>query len=232
MLQSAKNLRDTAGAMLKLATALDRGDVNKDSLGKVNNALDHGEKLIKAAEAVGALRNLSLATDNLNERVSEASVNAWADSVGDAFDKAGGLIDLIPKGAIPGFVNDYYKGLFSAPKNFIAAFKALMGVHYGTIDKESGISRKDHQAEDLGKTGLDWEGGLSSLFAGGFALPKAKTGETFQRYMLSRRETEGVDLFTVTPYLGKAVLRAAIARDISVEDPAQNAWTSYVAGAK
>ncbi len=234
MLQSAKNLHGTASAMVKLAKALDLGDVNKESLEKGSTALDHAEKIIGAAEAVGALRNLSLATENLDDKVTEASVNAWADSVGAGFDKAGALIDLIPKGAIPGFVTDYYKGLFSAPKNYIAAFKTLMSIHYGTIDKEVGRSGADHQAEDLGKTGMNWEGFLSTMFVHGYFLPKSQAAKDndFQHYMQAHRTSEHVDLYKVSLQVGKAVLTAAIQRDLAEDDPALNEWVTHVSGSK
>jgi len=231
MLQSAKNLHATAGAILKLATALDRGDVNKGTLDKGNTVIDYADKVMKAGEAVAAIRNLSLSSENLEKKTSEATVNAWADGVGDAFDKAGALIDLIPKGALPGFVTDYYKGLFSAPKNYIGAFKTLMKVHYGSIDKEAGISHADRQAEDLGKTGLNWEGDLTTLFVGGYVLPKSGAGE-FQRYMVNHRKEGGIDLYAADLQVGKAVLTTAIVRDISEDDPARDAWVTYVAQSK
>lgn len=232
MLQSAKNLHGTASAMIKLGKALDLGDTNKAALGRGSTALDYADNVIKAAEAVGAIRNLSLSTKNLEEKTSEATVNAWADSVGDAFDKAGGLIDYIPKGAIPGFVLEYYKGLFSAPKNYINAFKTMMKVHYGAIDKEAGISGSKHKAEDLGKTGLDWEGDLTDMFAGGYTLPKSKVSEEFMRYMLKHRKSEGLDLFDVTLAVGKGVLTAAIERDLDDEDPAKAKWVAYVGSSR
>jgi hypothetical protein len=229
MLQSAKNLHGTASAMMKLATALDRGDVNKASIEKGNKALEYVDKVIKAADAVGAIRNLSLATEKMEEKTNQASVEAWADSVGEAFDKAGALIDYIPKGAIPGFVADYYKGLFSAPKNYISAFKTLMKIHYGAIDKEAGISGSSRRATDLGRTGLDWEGDLTSMFVGSYTQPRSKGGEELNRYMLKHRKRDRVDLFDVTLPVGKAVLTAYIESDLADDDPAKQAWITYVA---
>lgn len=230
LLQSARNLQATAGAMVKLAQSIDSwtGDSNKGALEKGSTALDHVDKVIKACEAVAAIRALNLSSAQMADKTNEATVNQWADDVGNAFDKAGALIDLIPKGALPGFVVDYYKGLFSAPKNYIAAFKTMLRVHYGSIDKEAGISGANKRAEDLGKTGLDWEGDLSGVFISGFMLPKTKTGEEFQRYMLRRRKSENVDLFKVTVTVGKAVLLAAIDRDLADDDPAKAAWVAYV----
>lgn len=230
LLQSAKNLQATASAMVKLAKSIDgwAGDANKASLEKGSSALEHVDKVIKACEAVAAIRSLSLSSEEMAKKTNEATVNQWADDVGGAFDKAGALIDLIPKGALPGFVVDYYKGLFSAPKNYIAAFKTMLRVHYGSIDKEAGLSGANHRAEDLGKTGLDWEGDLTGVFVNGYLLPKAKTGEEFQRYMLRRRKSENVDLFKVTVAVGKGVLMAAIARDLADEDPAKDAWVAHV----
>lgn len=236
MLQSAKNLHGAASALIKLGKALDRGDPNKETLEKGSKALEYVDKAIKAAEAVGAIRSLSLATENLEKSTNEDTVNAWADSVGDAFDKAGALIDLIPKDAIPGFIVDYYKGLFSAPKNYIAAFKTMMKVHYGSIDKEAGISGGKVKAEDLGKTGLDWEGDLSGIFVNAYFQPKSKQNEELQRYMLRHRTSEGVDLFKVNVAVGKAVLSAAIARDLESDgpdgDPAKDSWTAFLANSK
>ena len=233
MLQSAKNLHSTASGLVTLAKALDRGDVNKVPLEKGSQALDYADTVVKAAEAVAAIRSMSLSTQALEDKTNEATVNAWADSIGETFDKAGALIDIIPKGALPGFAVDYYKGLFAAPKVYISAFKTLMAVHYGAIDKEAGLSHADLQAADLGGTGLDWEGDLTFIFSNGYTLPKS-TGAVaeFQRYMLAHRKTEGADLWKVTVPVGKALLTTAIARDLSDDDDAKNAWLAYVGNGK
>jgi hypothetical protein len=220
--------------LLKLASVIDSwaGDGNKDSITKGSTAVDYVSKIIDAADAIIAIKKLNTSLNELEKKPSQASVEAWADDVGNAFDKAGNLIGIIPKGALPGFVVDYYKGLCSAPKNFINAFKIIMHARYDNIDMESGISKANQRATSGDK--VDWEGDLVPVFISAHFQPPAKNGTTLTAFMKSHRKIAGVDLYKSTLREGKALLVTAIGSDMPDDDEGgtavsvKQAWLSYI----
>jgi hypothetical protein len=150
-----------AKALAVLASEIDSwsNSPNKDAIKKGSDAAKYVGYLLNAADFVVAAKDMELSIDNLNASNGEATVNAWADSIGNLFDKAGGLIDLIPDGAVPGFFKSYWKGLFSAPKNYIAAFKTIMKEHYDIVNEEGHVNTGDgEQAYNLGTAETEWRG--------------------------------------------------------------------------
>jgi hypothetical protein len=118
VLASAKTINDMAKALAILASEIDSwsNSPNKDAIKKGSDAAKYVGYLLNAADVVVAAKDMELSIDNLNASKGEATVNAWADSIGNLFDKAGGLIDLIPDGAVPGFFKSYWKVCFPRPK--------------------------------------------------------------------------------------------------------------------
>jgi hypothetical protein len=172
-----------------------------------------------------------VATNEMDKKPNQASVEAWADSVGDAFDKGGALIDLIPEGWLPGFITDYWKGLFSAPKSYITAFKAIMHAHYDNIDITAGVASGDHLVEEPGHFlgGVVWRGELSTIYQSAFFQQKSKDGSTLQQFMKNHQKTEGADLWQTKKEFGAAMLLGAISRDAPEE--VKTSWAAYVGSA-
>jgi len=234
LLASAKDLAAAGKATLTLASEIDKwaGGENAASITKGSEAVEKASKLIKAVETVSKLRDAHLALEKMEEKPNQQSVEAWADSVGDAFASAGAVI---PTSGLPGFMGDYYKGLFNAPKNYISAFKTLMHVHYDNIDTESGLTGETllrdatQRAEDLGNTKLNWSGDLTPVFMGGWTLPHAKSKPSeFQRYMIEHHKIAGTDLLKTTVKIGVALLSSQIATDLDDGDDAKRAWLDFL----
>ena len=160
-------------------------------------------------------------------------MNAWADNVGNLFDKAGGLIDIIPSGALPGFITSYYKGLFGAPKNYISAFKNIMKEHYAYLNKEGHVpSSANQQAYDLGQAQTVWEGELTGVFVGAYTQPTSSEGQTLQQFMRKHQDEEGLDLYKAHLVAGKEALCHRIEANLHGDDPAREAWINYVRGSR
>jgi hypothetical protein len=234
LIAAAKNVQGVADALTKLAKEIDAwsGSPNKDAITKGSKAVDYLGKFLNAMDAVRAVDQAQLAVENMEQKPNEATVEAWADSVGNLFDKAGGLIGMIPGGdALPGFMTDYWKGLFSAPKNYIGAFKTMMKAHYRAIDEVTGYSSADKQAYDLLEAKTKWEGELTGIYAGAFMQPKDQDDHTLQDFMDNHHKVGGVNLYKATLDVGRALLLSAIASEVSDTDPSKQAWTNYVGGA-
>jgi hypothetical protein len=231
MIASAKSINDFAKTLMVLAGEIDNwtGGPNKEAITKGSDAEKYVGNLLTAADFVVSCRNASLAVDQMDKEDSEAAVNAWADSVCDVFDKAGGMIGLIPSGALPGFMTDYYKGLFSAPKNYVTAFRKIMKEHYDYINKEGRMpSDAKVQAYDLGMAETVWEGALTGLYIGAQWQPKAKDGTTLQQFMTSHKDSGPVSLYKAKLEAGKALLVGMIDAEIPFDDPAHDAWVAYL----
>ncbi|HWE72359.1 MAG TPA: hypothetical protein VG328_04310 [Stellaceae bacterium] len=231
VLASAKTINDMAKALAILASEIDSwsNSPNKDAIKKGSDAAKYVGYLLNAADFVVAAKDMELSIDNLNASKGEATVNAWADSMGNLFDKAGGLIDLIPDGAVPGFMKDYWKGLFSAPKNYIAAFKTIMKEHYDIVNEEGHVNTGDgQQAYNLGMAQTEWRGALTGIYVGAFTLPKNTAGQTLQEFMRKHQDEDGLDLYKAPLQAGKETLCHRIEANLAGDDPALEAWLSYV----
>jgi hypothetical protein len=230
LLATAKVINDSGKALTNLATQIDSwaGSPNKDSIAKGSQAEKYVDNLLAAADFVIAAKNANLAVDNMNKATSEDAVNAWADSVCDVFDKAGGLIGMIPSDGLPGFITDYYKGLFSAPRNYVTAFRKIMKEHYARIDDEGHVPDPDkEQAYDLLAAKTVWKGELSGLYVGAAFRPKAKDGQALQDFMLKHRNEDGLDLFKAHLEAGKYALRSKVEALLEGDDPARDDWMAY-----
>ena len=220
LIASAKNVTGIADGLMKLANAIDSwtGAGNKESIEKGSKAVDYVSKIIDAADAILAVKKLSVSAEEMAKKPNQATIEAWADDVGNTFDKAGGLIGLIPSDGLPGFVTSYYKGLLSAPKNYITAFKTIMHARYDKLDMEAGISGSNQRANNWGTKTIEWEGDLVPLYIKAYFQPKAKDGQTLQGFMKAHQKIDGVDLYKANIATGKALLGAAIARERPDED--------------
>jgi hypothetical protein len=233
MLVTAKTLQGTADGMLKIADAIDSwtGSPNKESIEKGSKAVEYADNLIHAAELVMSIKKLNLTSEKLSDKPNQADVEAWADSIGDTFEKAGGLMNLIPKEGLPGFIVDYYKGLFSAPKNYINAFKTIMHSRYAKLDIESDVPSGDLLVEEPGAYGGStvWKGELYMVYSSAYFQPKASDGSTLQQFMKKHQKDLGVDLYKVKKDIGKALLQGAISSN--APEDVKGAWSNFVANA-
>lgn len=220
--------------MQSLATGLDalgNKSANTQELKQFGNANLYVTRIVTAANTVAAASEASSALTDLQNNPSPENAKKWADSVTGLFTAAGGIMDSLPEGCIPGFMKDYYKGLFSAPANYVGAFETLMELHYGQIDKEAGLDHgtlwgiKRHEFAVQGEKTM-WEGALVGVYVGAFMLPKAKDGTTFEDFMKAHREKEGPDLYDVSKATGKALLLVAVQRD--APDEVKQDWADYL----
>ena len=240
--------------MNSLASGLD-GLINKgansDPLKQHANANDYADRVVKAANVAAQASEASGALKNFQDHPSLETANAWADSVTGLFTQAGGLLDNIPDGWMPGFIKDYYKGLFTAPANYVNAFKTLMNLHYGAIDLEAGLEHNvigqvkhtqfaeepGRSKDKWGKSNIVWKGALVPVFISAHFQPRSAGGLTLQEFMHAHQKSEGVDLYDVSLAAGKALLLGAILRDapeevINVEtgETLKQRWAAYVGG--
>jgi hypothetical protein len=233
-IDTAKNLKGIADSMLQVANALDSvtGSDNTEALDAAGKASKLGDSLINAADAIIKVNDANNQLKAFQDNPSKETAEAWARGVGDLFS---GLANFVPD-VEPKFISDYWKGLLSAPKNYINAFITMQDVYYGNIDKEAGLSQSTglkgfafigHEATKRVSDG-SWEGDLTDIYYPAFALQKLADGTTFQNYMIAHRNTEGMDLWKTNINVGKAVLLTAISRDVSDDDPAKQVWMSYV----
>ncbi len=233
-IDTAKNLKGIADSMLHVANALDSvtGNDNADALDAAGKASKLGDSLINAADAIIKVSDANDRLKAFQDNPSKETAEAWARGVGDLFGSLANFVqDVEPK-----FISDYWKGLLSAPKNYIDAFITMQDVYYGNIDKEAGLSQSTglkgfafigHEATKRVSDG-SWEGDLTDIYYPAFALQKLADGTTFQNYMIAHRNTEGMDLWKTDIKVGKAALLTAISRDVSDDDPAKQVWMSYV----
>ena len=235
LIASAKNVTGTADGLTKLAKAIESwtNGGNKESIEKGSTAVDYVSKIIDAADAIIAVKKLSFSAEEMGKKPNQATVEAWADDVGNSFDKASGLLGLIPSGALPDFVASYYKGLLSAPKNYISAFKTIMHARYDNLDMEAGISKSNQDARNLGTNKIEWEGDLVPLYVKACFQPKGNGDATLQAFMKAHQTIGGVNLYKTDMATGKTLLGAAIAREVpDEEDPntpsVKVAWMEYV----
>lgn len=233
-IETAKNLKGIADSMLQVANALDsvKGGENADALGAAGKASKLGDSLINAADTIIKIKDANGQLKAFQDNPSKETAEAWARSVGDLFS---GLAKYVPD-VEPKFISDYWKGLLSAPANYINAFITMQNVYYGNIDKEAGLSKSTglggfafigHEATKRVSDG-SWEGDLTDIYYPGYFLPKLADGTTFTGFMIAHRKTEGMDLWDTDIKVGKAALLTAISRDVPADDPAKSAWMAHV----
>jgi peptidoglycan hydrolase-like protein with peptidoglycan-binding domain len=236
-IDTAKNLKSVADAMYQVANAIDgvTGDDNAEVLKKGGKMLELGDKLIQAADTISQVSSANSKLEQFQTNPSKETAEAWARSVGGLF---GGLSNLVPD-VEPKFISNYWKGLLSAPSNYIEAFITMQNVYYGNIDKEAGLSqsRGIPGLRDLGLGGHaatkrvsdgSWEGDLTDIYAQGYFQPKLNDGKTFNDFMITHRKSEGMDLWDTDIRVGKAALLTAISRDVSDDEPAKQSWMMHV----
>ena len=236
-IDTAKNLKSIADAMFQVANAIDgvTGDDNAEALKKGGKMLELGDKLIQAADTISQVTSANSKLEAFQANPGKETAEEWARSVGSLFN---GLSNLVPD-VEPKFISEYWKGLLSAPSNYIEAFITMQNVYYGNIDKEAGLSqsRGVPGLRDLGLGGHaatkrvsdgSWEGDLTDIYVQGYFQPKLNDGKTFNDFMISHRKSEGMDLWDTDVRVGKAALLNAISRDVSDDETAKQAWMILV----
>jgi len=223
-LNMAANLTDMASKMMSAASAMENITRGLDG-GKLEGSaevLDKATKLLRAADFIASLdpNHPSLvAFQNDPDDFTKAA--DWANHIGDVFGKASGLIpDSIP--GLPGFIPQYFKGLLSAPKNYVQVFIALQQDRINRIDSETGGSSADTRVTDGATT--FWEGPLSHLFYDAYFVKPPG----LQEFMHQNRYIAGVDLWETSESYGKALILGAV-QGISDDDKRQ-LWSNYING--
>lgn len=232
LLEAAKTIKTVYDGVIKLADAIDKcsGGDNADAIAKGGKAGGSMQKMIDAAEALSQVNKLNVSLKEMQDSPNQATVEAWAKNVGGTFDSFSSLIDMIPDGGLLNFEKDYFKGLMSAPKNYINAFINIMHAHYAAIDEEANISNSDQDAYNIKRDKITWKGPLTPIYVGAYAQPKNSDSKGLDDYMEDHRKSEGCDLYELNMTNGKVVLTSAITRDLADGDSAKAAWLSYVNG--
>lgn len=229
ILNSAQSIIDTAKAITELGTGVtamckegSRLKSASEGLSKGADMTAHASRVVSAINLAASIADDSKLNDFLAKPDDPKKASEWAKHVGDTFTKASKLVDGIPDGLLPGFVVSYYKGLLSAPANYIAAFQAIMQARYDRIDAETGGSSADQKAVEGEK--VVWEGPLSGLFIGAtFVQPSGLQG-----FMLNNRTIGGMDLYQ-TPYsVGKSLLASAVQGSGQLTDDQRSGWLNYL----
>ena len=216
LLQNAQQLTDLSKALSNVGTGLT--DLLKSASGKTfkqgDPIFENASKLCNIANVIGSGIEAENALDDLHaDPHNYDKAKKWARSLGDVFEKSNKLIELIPDGVLPGFIQAYWKGLLSAPTNYIEAFITIMEIHYGKLDKETGISGATRRATQGDK--ILWEGDLTSMYSAAcFVQPFG----TLDQFMNAHQQTEGVDLWKASIPIGKKLLLNAIEREIPLKN--------------
>jgi hypothetical protein len=223
-LNMAANLTDMASKMTSAASAMENITRGLDG-GKLEGSaevLDKATKLLRAADFLASVNpnhpSLVAFKNDPNDFTKAAD---WANHIGDIFGKASELIpDSIP--GLPGFIPQYFKGLLSAPKNYIQVFIALQQDRIRRIDSETGGSSAKERVSEGDRS--VWEGPLSKLFYGAFFVePRG-----LQDLMIANRNIAGKDLWKTSQSYGKALILGAV-QGIADENKRQ-LWSNYING--
>ncbi len=225
LLGAARALHAAGDAGIKIG-----GEINtwtkghhQEALAKGGKAVSALEKLTNVIDALGAFQKLSVDGAKLANKPSKKDVEDWATSVGTAFTKAGGLVNLIG-GDLPGFQTQMITGLLSAPQSYITAFMTLMNARYADLDVKTGVDPGPHQTKDGNK--FLWKGDLTGIYTRSVFTRTAKDGTTLADFMTAHRKTTGVDLWLVNLVLGKALLVGEIGKFAPEE--VKDAWSTFV----
>lgn len=229
MLNSAQSVTDTAKAMTELATGVtamckegSRLKQAHSGLNKTSDMTAHASRVVSAVNLAASFTDDSTLNDFLEKPDDAKRAAAWAKHVGDIFTKASKLVDGIPDGVLPGFIVAYYKGLLSAPANYIGAFQAIMQARYDKIDAETGGSSASHRVSEGDK--IVWEGPLSGVFYSAFFAQPAG----LQGFMQSNRKIGGMDLYE-TPYtVGKSLITSAVQGSGQLTEQQRTGWLDYL----
>lgn len=223
LINCAANLSDMAGKLTSAASAMENITRGLDG-GVLEAPAEQIEKATKLLKAADLISNLAKTDEKLeafkNDPENAAKAEAWATSVGSTFDAIGELIpDSIP--LLPGFIPQYFKGLMSAPSNYIKVFIALQKDRDLKIDSLTGGSNASQKVVD-GDT-VVWEGSLTGVFYRAFFVDPPG----LQAFMLQNDHTiNGVDLWEASYNFGLALI---IGRVQSISDDAKReGWLAYL----
>lgn len=238
LIELAKTINGVHASLNKIADGFQKlANEDSDVISKDAKAVKAIDSAIEAADAILALSKTKAAADAFADKPSYDTASAWADQVGDAFEKAGALL---PVSALPSFMQQYFKGVFGAPKNYIAAFQGLMNQHYKGLDAATGVhwwqSGPSHHKAATPKEGGEavWEGELTDVYIQATIAdavvrgdPNMKTG--LPGYMRAHRKVSGVDLWNVdSARVGLGLLQAQIQSDASLDGPTQAAYLAFL----
>ena len=212
----ASKVTSAASAMENILTGLDGGKLEGPA-----KVIEKATTLLKAADLVSKLKDGDEKLEAFkSDPENMTKAEAWALHVGSTFDAIGELIpDSIP--GLPGFIPQYFKGLMSAPSNYIKVFIALQNDRYNKIDSLTGGSNADHKVVEGEK--VVWEGVLSGVFYSAYFVQPAG----LQSFMLQNDHSiNGVDLWEASYSFGLALVIARV-QSIPDEDK-RTAWLAYL----
>jgi hypothetical protein len=180
------------------------------------------DKILKAAETIETITSTQEKFDAFAKKPNLENANAWATGIGATFSN---VAQYLPVGLLPGFMGDYFKGLFSAPAVYIAAFQAYSEYHYSGINKESGImseSEKKKTHDTQSSDGL-WKGLMLPTYTR-VAMTFGE-GQALKSYMIQNHKVGSVELFYVdSEAQGIAILVAHISADESLTPEQKTAY--------
>jgi hypothetical protein len=230
----AKTVNGLHGSVNKIADACTTlAGVESSLIASDAKAVEYLDKAIQAAETIQTLAKAKAAADAFKAKPDYETASAWADQIGDVFDKAGAYI---PTGALPSFMGDYFKGLFSAPKNYIAAFKGMMEQRYKDVEAVTGVKfggvEHNKGAYDLLEGKYTWEGEMSGIFIGAAMSGDPRVANGLQSYMRNHQKAVGVNLYKINdPKVGLGLLQAEIEADESLSPEDKAAYLAYLGSA-
>lgn len=202
MMAEAENLAAMASSISNAADQLDQivGTAGEDRIFEgTTTAISRVQQVIQAARLISDLSNTETLDAFLANPHDRQAAYAWARHTAGIFDRAGALIpDDIP--GIPSFICDYFKGLLSAPSNYVEVFIAIQEDHLADIDSATGGEAYDSRVTD-GNTTL-WAGPLSRLYN---SCPQG-----LRTFMEGHREISGFDLWEASPRMAKALMLSAL----------------------
>ena len=192
------------------------GSVN-DAVTNAGKLVDQAGKLIDAVDLIGDLFDDGPLDAFLADPQNDALAEQWAVHTAGIFTKAAGFIpDDIP--GIPSFILKMWKGLLSAPANYVNAFLNVMKAYKKRVAEKSGFDGYGGATyHDLGA--VQWRGPLARLYR--------DAPEDLKTFMKDLRDRERqVDPDFKDDDASKAC--AALIREIVKRHGAPGAWIELV----
>ncbi len=195
-----------------------------DRAGGAAKALDDAKRVVDIARLFTQLANSKNMVAFQADIENKTAREAWATEVTQTFDTLGTILpDSIAETpmALP---LRMFKGYLSAPKAYLAAFRAVLDKHIGKLDE---AARLKYNPKLLSGDEVMWGGPLTMLYvrSGGCRPPGLDRfmGETHTRLMKDKK----INIWNASRDVGIKLLVSEIETRIS--DPHKKlAWTEYV----
>ncbi|MDQ3365471.1 MAG: DUF4157 domain-containing protein [Myxococcota bacterium] len=222
-LDIARAMEDIAGGALKAAkgisTVLHATQDLKIPVEGAGKMMTIGKIFTDACRTVKTFSTMAELKAFVANPGDKAKAAAWGKQVGKTFDTVGDLVTGITGVFLPepSFIGSYFKGLFSAPSNYIAYFQSIMDVYYGKLDEQVGMTDVDMKAVQAPHV----KGGT---FAGTLAFMFSDAPSGLQQVMGDHYESMG--LAKVGFYEGKGKVLGLISQQSNPQNVFD--WSRYV----